>query len=100
MDPVAPSMLLTAVTAAALVILLGAAYAGLFALAKLRGDRRLHAWSLMAYGGLAGAVGALGMSLHLDGPWAVLVGLMLVGYLFAPRAIWQLCTQTHGDEDR
>lgn len=97
MDPVAPSMILTAVTAAALVILLGAAYAGLFALAKLRGDRRLHAWSLMAYGGLAGAVAVLGVSLNLDGAWAVLVGLMLIGYLYAPRAIWQLCARTYDD---
>jgi hypothetical protein len=99
MEPVAPSLMLTAVTAAALVILLGAAYAGLFALARLRGDRRLHALALVAYAGLAGAVALLGVSLGLDGAWRILVALMLIGYLIAPRAIWHLCTRTHGSQD-
>jgi len=95
MDPVAPDGLLTAAIAAAAIILLGAAYAGLYALAKMRGDRRLHGLALASYAGLAGAVAVLGWTLHLSGPWEVLIVLMLAGYLLAPRAIWQLCARTH-----
>ncbi|HKJ72171.1 MAG TPA: hypothetical protein VKA55_10500 [Gammaproteobacteria bacterium] len=100
MDPVAPSMMLAATVSAAMIILLGAAYAGLFAWARLRGDRRLEMLSLAAYAGLAAAVAWFTVSLDLQGAWRILVVLMLAGYLFAPRAVWQLCVKTHSAEDR
>jgi hypothetical protein len=30
--------------------------------------------------------------------WTAIVGLMLLGYLVAPHAIWQLCVGTHAEE--
>lgn len=100
MEPLAPNRILPAVIAAALILLLGAAYAGLYALAKLRRDRRLHLLALAAYAGLAAAVAGLSVSLQLAGAWRILVPLLLMGYLIAPRAVWHLCTRIDGTEDR
>ena len=83
---------------AALVILSGAGYAGLYALAKLRGNPRLLLSAYACYAVLAGATFLLARATHLNGQWQVLVGLMLTGYLLTPLGIWKLCVASHGDE--
>jgi hypothetical protein len=44
---------------------------------------------------LAMAVFMLARAANLDGGWRIVCLLMLVGYLFAPRAIWHLCAASH-----
>lgn len=84
--------------AAAAVILFGAAYAALFAWARLSRQRRWIPWAYVCYGLLAVAVYVLAGAAHLRGPWAAVTVLMLVGYLLAPHAVWHLCTATHRAE--
>lgn len=83
--------------AAAMVILCGAAYAGLYAWAKLRGRPGLLLWAYACYAALAGATFTLARAAHLNGEWQILVGLMLAGYLLAPLGIWKLCAASHGE---
>jgi hypothetical protein len=83
---------------AAMVILSGAGYAGLYAWAKLRATPRLLLWAYGCYGVLVAATLLLARATHLNGQWQILVGLMLVGYLLAPQGIWRLCVASHGKE--
>lgn len=84
--------------AAAGIIVSGAAYALLFAGARLRRRRDLLVWAYAAFAVLAGAVWVLAETAHLDGYWRVLAGLMLIGYFAAPRLIFRLCAATHEAE--
>jgi hypothetical protein len=81
----------------AMVILLGAIYALLFAFSRLRRMPRLMPAAYIAYGGLFISTLVLARPTHLlNSPvWAAVVVLMLAGYLLAPHAIWHLCTATH-----
>lgn len=79
----------------ALVVVCGALYALLFALARVGRRPRLLALAYGAYGGLAVSTVALGHALHLSGPWLLVMAAMLVGYLLAPHGIWHLCVGTH-----
>lgn len=85
--------------AAALVILAGACYALFYAWARLAGKRLFLLLASGFYLVLIASTFALSRALHLEGRWLVLTALMLLGYLFAPPAIWRLCTATHADED-
>ncbi len=80
----------------AMVILLGALYALLFAYSRLKRKPRLMTAAYLAYGGLFISTLVLARATHLfNSPWwAAIVALMLAGYLLAPHAIWHLCTQT------
>ncbi len=84
----------------ALVILLGALYALLFALSRLKNQRSLLYLAYLSYAGLAASVLALAVFAHLlqHQLWITVVVLMLVGYLLAPHGIWYLCTSTHGHD--
>jgi hypothetical protein len=95
MDPVTPPQFVAATASAALTVTAGAAYALLFALGRLWGDRRLGRAAYLAYALLAGAVLTLAASLQLTGIWQWLVGVMLAGYLLAPHGVWRLCVGTH-----
>jgi len=53
--------------------------------------------ALLAYAVLAGCVLTLMRTAHLDGYWATLTLVMLIGYFAAPRAIFRLCHVTHAD---
>lgn len=77
------------------IVLMGALYALFFALSRLHASRSLGAASLLAYALLAAAVYVLIDALSLTGFWLVVTAVMLVGYFFLPRAIWQLCVGTH-----
>lgn len=87
--------ILSGAASAALVVLSGAAYALLLALGKLRRSRLLLRSAFAAYVLLFVSALVLGRALGLDGYWAVVIVAMLIGYLFAPLAIWHLCVGTH-----
>ena len=81
----------------ALVILLGALYALLFAFSRLRNRRDMLYLAYLSYGGLFISVFILAEAANLlNHPlWMTVVALMLIGYLFAPHGIWNLCVRTH-----
>ncbi|MGB5211629.1 MAG: hypothetical protein WBP60_14005 [Gammaproteobacteria bacterium] len=94
-EPVAVNDIMAAAIAGALIILFGAAYALLFAVSRLRGQGRLMIVAYLAYGLLAFCVLVLARTLNLEGLWQSVTAVMLVGYLVAPRLIWNLCVGTH-----
>ncbi|OGA71974.1 MAG: hypothetical protein A3G81_15755 [Betaproteobacteria bacterium RIFCSPLOWO2_12_FULL_65_14] len=87
----------TIFVASAMVIMLGALYALLFAFSRLKRMPRLMPAAYIAYGALSICVLLLARATHLfNSPvWAGIVVLMLAGYLLARHAIWRLCTATH-----
>lgn len=85
--------------AAAGIILSGACYALLYAWARLSGRRGFLGWAYAAYAVLAVAVWALAETAHLEGYWRALAGAMLIGYFVAPRAIFRLCSASHGADE-
>lgn len=94
-DPVDLDKFFIAFFSAAMVILMGAAYALLFTFAKLKKRKLFSVSAYLAYGLLAISVMFLSDALNLHGFWQSLVWLMLAGYLLAPHAIWHLCRGTH-----
>lgn len=84
----------------AMVILLGALYALLFAFSRIKGERRLMPLAYLSYVGLTVAVLTLAQAANLlkQPFWFSIVLLMLLGYLLAPHGIWHLCVSTHSDE--
>lgn len=99
-EPVALADFFTVFFSAAMVIMTGATYALLFAYARVRGTPRLMPLAYAAYVGLAVSVFFLANAANLlhSGLWTTIVALMLVGYLLAPHAIWNLCVGTHAGE--
>lgn len=99
-EPVALADFFTVFFSAAMVIMTGAAYALLFAYARVRGMPKLMPLAYAAYAGLAVSVWFLADAANLlhNGFWTLIVALMLVGYLIAPQAIWKLCVGTHAEE--
>ena len=85
---------------AASVIIFGALYALLFAYSRIKNVPRLMPLAYAAYAVLFASVMELANVANLFGSlfWVCIVILMLVGYLLAPRAIWNLCVGTHADE--
>jgi hypothetical protein len=101
MNPVPSAALpdiMTAVIAGALIVLCGALYAATLAFARLYAQRSLAALAYGFFAALAGCVFVLARALDLSGQWAILVGLVLAGYLVAPHLIWNLSVATHADE--
>lgn len=92
---VSGSDILVSAVAAASVVLCGGLHALLFALGRLRSSAVLARAALGAYGGLAASALVLVHALGLSGVWLALVGVVLVGYLLAPGAIWHLSVATH-----
>lgn len=96
MQPVELSNFFLLFFSAASVILLGAAYALLFALARLKDLPRLMPLAYAAYAGLCASVIALAYAANLySGVWVALVVMMLVGYFLAPHAAFRLCRGVH-----
>lgn len=98
-DPVAMNDIFAAALAGAMVIIFGALYALLFAYSKTQNRPRLLAWAYVSYFILFASTLMLARLLNLDGWWQIVVGVMVVGYLLAPHAIWHLCVGTHQGED-
>lgn len=84
----------------AMVILLGALYALLFAYSRIHRYPRLMPLAYGAYLGLfvCALLLAHAANLFKHPVWVVIVVFMLFGYLFAPHAIWHLCVGTHAGE--
>ena len=80
---------------AAAVVLCAAGYALLLALGRARNLAFLRHFALLAYAGVVLAAVGLCWALRLQGLWLVLIAVVLVGYFFAPRAIWRLSVATH-----
>lgn len=86
----------------AMVIVLGALYALLFAFARVGKRPRLMPLAYLSYTGLLVSTLVLAQATNLlrHPMWALLVALMLLGYLLAPHGIWHLCVGTHGKEQK
>ncbi len=99
-EPVAMANFFTVFFSAAMVIMTGALYALLFAYSRIKHAPRLMPLAYLAYLGLITSVMTLANAANLfhNTFWTVIVGLMLLGYLLAPHAIWHLCIGTHADE--
>jgi hypothetical protein len=99
-EPVALANFFTVFFSAAMVIMTGALYALLFAYSRIKGAPRLMPLAYLAYLGLFASVMTLANAANLfhNTFWSVIVGLMLLGYLVAPQAIWHLCVGTHAQE--
>lgn len=84
---------------AASVIIFGALYALLFAYSRIKNVPRVMLLAYAAYAALFISVMVLASVANLFGSpfWQFIVFLMLVGYLIAPRFIFQLCVATHED---
>jgi hypothetical protein len=87
--------ILLSAMAAALIVLSGALYALFFALGRLRASVVLGRAAWVAYGALVISSALLGRVLGLEGAWLSVVGVILIGYLVAPYAIWHLSVATH-----
>lgn len=80
---------------AAMVVIMGALYALLFAWSRLHKTRGLMLLAYAAYAGLFVSVMILANATNLEGYWKVIVVIMLIGYLLAPHGIWHLSVGTH-----
>lgn len=99
-EPVALNDFFAVFFSAAMVILTGGLYALLFAYARVKRKPGLMPFAYLSYIGLFVSVLVLASAANLLGHalWVTVVLLMLVGYLFAPHAVWHLCVGTHCDE--
>jgi uncharacterized membrane protein len=99
-EPVALKDFFLTFFSAAMVIMTGALYALLFAYARAKQRPRLMPFAYAAYLGLVASVLVLATvaNLFASAFWALIVALMLVGYLLAPHAVWHLCIGTHAHE--
>ena len=81
----------------AMVIVMGALYALMFAYSRLKSLPRLMPLAYLAYIGLFISVLFLARAANLFSHlfWVSIVASMLIGYLLAPHAIWHLCVVTH-----
>jgi hypothetical protein len=77
------------------IVLCGGVYALLVAYGHQRPSPLMARGADVAFLLLALAAVALSVSLRLEGLWLALIGTLLVGYRFAPDAIWRLCVGTH-----
>ncbi len=100
-EPASLSSFFTIFFASAMVILLGALYALLFAYARIRRVRWLMSMAYLSYAGLFVSTLILAQAANLlSHPlWATVVGCMLLGYLLAPHGIWHLCVGTHAQAE-
>jgi len=101
MDPVQPvevADFMTAVVTGALVVLMGALYAVLFAFGRLWNKTFLLVVAYACFLCLAASVLIFSQALHLEGTWQAITVALLVGYLAAPHAIWRLSVGTHGEK--
>ena len=87
--------LLLAAIAGALVVVSGGLYSLFLALGRLRRSRRLRMLAVAAFLMLVICSFVLADSLSLAAGWYAVIGVMLIGYWLAPKAIWHLTAATH-----
>lgn len=99
-EPAQLSNFFTVFFSSALIILFGAVYAIFFAFAKIKNNKIFLVVAYVAYIGLLISVVVLAEAANLATHmfWRSVIGLMIVGYFFAPRLIWNLCIATHNDK--
>lgn len=94
-EPVALSDFFLSFFSAAMIILLGALYAGLFAWAKITARQRFQVAAGGVYAMLLIVVAIFSRINHFNGYWLSLSFLMAAGYGLMPYVIWRLCVATH-----
>mgnify|MGYP000556523903 CR=1 FL=1 len=98
-EPVALKDFFITFFSAALIIMAGASYALLFTWSKVNKRPLIKISSYVSYLVLVVAVYKLSEAANLIGYWQIISYVMVVGYFFAPIAIWHLCKQTHDEPD-
>jgi hypothetical protein len=96
-EPVDVQRIATAALSAGAIVLFGALYAVLFALSRMRGQLNLGRYALLSYGFLVASAIVLANALEAEGLWAILIGVLLIGYFAAPRLIWRLNLAVHAE---
>ncbi len=99
LEPVALKDFFITFFSSALIIMAGASYALLFAWSKVKPRLSIKLSAYTSYVVLLVAVYKLTLAANLDGTWRIISYLMVVGYFFAPIAIWHLCKATHNEPD-
>ena len=99
LEPVALKDFFITFFSSALIIMAGASYALLFAWSKVNSRLSIKLSAYASYLILLVSVYQLTLAANLDGYWRIISYLMVIGYLFAPIAIWHLCKQTHDAPD-
>ena len=99
-EPASLANFFTIFFSSAMVIMLGALYALLFAYSRIKAVPFLMPLAYLAYAGLFAFTLMLANAANLLAypQWATVVVFMRVGYLLAPHAIWHLCVGTHAEE--
>ena len=97
-EPVALSDFFLSFFTAAMIILSGAVYAGLFAWGKIKSSRNFCLGAWIAYAVLLVCVAEFSTINHFTGYWLLLSLTMAIGYGFMPHFIWRLCLATHANE--
>ncbi|MEQ1529237.1 MAG: hypothetical protein ABL925_07965, partial [Methylococcales bacterium] len=97
-EPVAMKDFFITFFSSALIIMAGASYALLYAWSKLRANSTIKMAAYAAYSVLLVSVYILTGAANFSGYWLSLSLVMVLGYFFAPIAIWQLCVKTHAFE--
>ena len=97
-EPVALHDFFITFFSAALIIMAGASYALLFAWSKVNSHVYIKIAAYVAYAVLVIAVVILTRAAQFQGYWLIISMAMVVGYFFAPIAIWHLCVNTHAAE--
>jgi len=98
-EPVALEDFFITFFSSALIILAGASYALLFAWSKVNPRIQIKIAAYVSYAALIAAVVELTNAAHFQGYWLVISLVMVIGYFFAPIAIWHLCVKTHDAPD-
>ena len=98
-EPVALKDFFITFFSSALIIMAGASYALLFAWSKVNSRLSIKLSAYASYLILLVSVYQLTLAANLDGYWRIISYLMVIGYFFAPIAIWHLCKQTHDQPD-
>lgn len=97
-EPVALSDFFLSFFSAAMIILLAALYAALFAWSKISPKKRLTYFLWLVYAALLSCIGVFSQINHFNNHWMALSLLMAAGYGGMPYLIWRLCTATHNDD--
>jgi hypothetical protein len=84
----------------ALIVISGGLYALLLALGHLQQSQWYRRGAALAYLVLVICSFVLAASLGFSRAWYIVIAVMLVGYLLAPKAIWHLTHATHSSADR
>ncbi len=99
LEPVALKDFFITFFSSALIIMAGASYALFFTWSKVNTHLGIKISAYVSYLILLVSVYQLTLAANLIGHWRIISYLMVVGYFFAPIAIWHLCKKTHDDSN-